>query len=164
MDAFMAARMQMGVSLGFHIIFACIGMVMPWFMFMAEWKWIKTNNPVYLDLAKAWSKRSSNIFCGLEQFQERCYLSNSACCGQPLWNMQARFSECLFRWKELLFFVEAIALGFIPVWMEPPKQKGSLIYWYDCRNFRSFVWNICSFCQCMDECPCRIRLDRWAGI
>ena len=62
MDEFMAARYQMGVSLGFHIVFACIGMVMPWFMFVAEWKWLRTNNRVYLDLAKAWAKGVAIFF------------------------------------------------------------------------------------------------------
>lgn len=32
MDDFIAARSQMALSLGFHIIFSCIGMVMPFFM------------------------------------------------------------------------------------------------------------------------------------
>ena len=62
MDEFMAARLQMGVSLGFHIVFACIGMVMPWFMFVAEWKWLKTKKEVYLDLAKAWAKGVAIFF------------------------------------------------------------------------------------------------------
>jgi cytochrome d ubiquinol oxidase subunit I len=36
MDDFIAARSQMAISLGFHIIFSCIGMVMPFFMAVAH--------------------------------------------------------------------------------------------------------------------------------
>lgn len=46
MADFLAARMQMAVSPGFHITFACIGKIMPFFMFVAEYKWIKTNQQV----------------------------------------------------------------------------------------------------------------------
>lgn len=62
MEDLLAARMQMAISLGWHIIFACIGMAMPFFMAMAEWKWLKTKDPVYLDLAKSWSKGVAIFF------------------------------------------------------------------------------------------------------
>ena len=62
MDNFLAARTQMAVSFIFHIVFACIGMSMPWLMFIAEWKWIKTGNKVYLELAKTWSRGVAIFF------------------------------------------------------------------------------------------------------
>lgn len=40
MTDLLAARLQMGISLGFHIVFACIGMTMPWLMALAEWRWL----------------------------------------------------------------------------------------------------------------------------
>ena len=42
----------MGLSLGFHIVFAVIGMAMPLMMIVAEAHWLRTGNPVYLDLTK----------------------------------------------------------------------------------------------------------------
>ena len=54
MTDLLAARLQMAFSLGFHIIFACIGMVMPFLMAMAHWYWLKTRNKVYLSLTKSW--------------------------------------------------------------------------------------------------------------
>jgi cytochrome d ubiquinol oxidase subunit I len=42
MDDFLAARAQMAMSLGFHIIFSCVGMVMPFLMAFAHWKYLKT--------------------------------------------------------------------------------------------------------------------------
>ena len=62
MEDFLAARLQMAISLGWHIIFACIGMAMPFFMAYAEWRWMKTKEEVYLDLAKAWSKGVAIFF------------------------------------------------------------------------------------------------------
>lgn len=37
MDDLVAARLQMALSLGFHIIFSCIGMTMPVLMAFSEW-------------------------------------------------------------------------------------------------------------------------------
>ena len=65
MDDLFAARSQMALSLGFHIIFACIGMVMPFFMATSHYKYLKTNNPLYKDLTKAWRTDFRNaVFFG----------------------------------------------------------------------------------------------------
>lgn len=110
MDDFLAARLQMTVSFVFHIIFACIGMTMPWLMFVAELKWIKTGRKVYLDLSKAWAKGVAIFFAvgavsgtvlsfelGLlwPKFMEHA----GAIIGMP------------FSWEGTAFFLEAIALG-----------------------------------------------------
>ena len=52
----------MALSLGFHIIFACIGMVMPFLMAFSHYKWIKTGNDLYLKLTKAWSRAVAIFF------------------------------------------------------------------------------------------------------
>ncbi|MCB0721914.1 MAG: cytochrome ubiquinol oxidase subunit I [Ignavibacteriae bacterium] len=62
MEDLLAARLQIAVSLGFHIIFACIGMSMPFLMAVAEWKYNRTGDKVYLDLTKAWSKGVAIFF------------------------------------------------------------------------------------------------------
>jgi cytochrome bd ubiquinol oxidase subunit I len=56
------ARWQMGLSLGFHIIFAVIGMAMPVMMVAAEVAWLRTRRPEYLDLAKRWAKCTAILF------------------------------------------------------------------------------------------------------
>jgi len=110
MDTFMAARMQMAVSLGFHIIFACIGMVMPWFMFVAEWKWLKTDNPVYLDLAKTWSKGVAIFFAvgavsgTMLSFELGLLWPTFMEHAGPIFGMP-------FSLEGTAFFIEAIALG-----------------------------------------------------
>lgn len=62
MTDLLAARTQMAVSLGFHIIFAVMGIGMPALMVVAERKWLKTGDPVWLDLAKRWSKGTAILF------------------------------------------------------------------------------------------------------
>lgn len=62
MTDLLAARTQMALSLGFHIIFAVIGIGMPALMVLAERKWLKTGDPVWLDLAKRWSKGTAILF------------------------------------------------------------------------------------------------------
>src|SRR6185503_9218032 len=62
MDDLIAARLQMAISLGFHIIFACIGMTMPILMAFSEWRWLRTGKQVYLDITKIWSKGVAIFF------------------------------------------------------------------------------------------------------
>jgi cytochrome d ubiquinol oxidase subunit I len=62
MSDLLAARTQMALSLGFHIIFAVMGIGIPALMVLAERKWLKTGDPVWLDLAKRWSKGTAILF------------------------------------------------------------------------------------------------------
>ena len=52
----------MAVSLAFHIIFAVIGIAMPVLMVLAERRWQRTGDPVYLDLAKRWARGTAILF------------------------------------------------------------------------------------------------------
>ena len=62
MSDLLAARSQMAVSLAFHIIFAVVGIGMPVLMVIAERRWQKTGDTIYLDLAKRWSKGTAILF------------------------------------------------------------------------------------------------------
>ena len=62
MDDLLAARSQMAMSLAFHIIFAAIGIAMPLLMVIAEWKWLRTKEDVYLTLAQRWAKGTAILF------------------------------------------------------------------------------------------------------
>jgi cytochrome d ubiquinol oxidase subunit I len=62
MPDLLAARSQMAMSLGFHIIFAVVGIGLPALMVIAEWRWIRTGDGVYLELAKRWSKGAAILF------------------------------------------------------------------------------------------------------
>jgi len=56
------ARAQMGVSLGFHIVFAAIGIAVPVLMVMAEVRWRRTGDEEYLRLARTWAKGTAVFF------------------------------------------------------------------------------------------------------
>jgi cytochrome d ubiquinol oxidase subunit I len=58
----LAARSQMAMSLGFHIIFASIGIAMPLLMVIAEGLWLRSGNETYLKLAKRWAKGTAILF------------------------------------------------------------------------------------------------------
>ena len=62
MSDLLAARTLMALSLGYHIIFAIIGMAMPLLMVIAEWRWLKTGQEVYLAIAKRWAKGTAIFF------------------------------------------------------------------------------------------------------
>src|ERR1700704_1146802 len=62
MSDLFAARTQMALSLGFHIVFAEIGIAMPLLMVLAEWRWRRTGDAAYLQLAKRWAKGSAILF------------------------------------------------------------------------------------------------------
>ncbi|HEY2852179.1 MAG TPA: cytochrome ubiquinol oxidase subunit I [Gemmatimonadaceae bacterium] len=62
MSNLLAARSQMAVSLAFHIVFAEVGIAMPLMMVIAEWRWMRTREHVYLELAKRWAKGTAILF------------------------------------------------------------------------------------------------------
>lgn len=111
MDDLLAARLQMAFSLGFHIVFACIGMVMPFFMSIAHFYWLKTKNVVYRDVTKAWSKGVAIFFATgavsgtVLSFELGLLWPTFMEHAGPIFGMP-------FSLEGTAFFIEAIALGF----------------------------------------------------
>jgi cytochrome d ubiquinol oxidase subunit I len=125
MTDLVAARSQMALSLAFHIIFTCIGMAMPLMMATAHGLWLKTRQPVYLDLTKAWSK-------GVAIFFATGAVSGTALSFELglLWPGFMRHAGAIigmpFSWEGTAFFIEAIALGiFLYGWNRVPER----IHW-----------------------------------
>src|SRR6185369_2903548 len=58
----LAARNQMGFTLGFHIVLACLGVAFPAMMLIAEWRGRRRNDEAALRLAKNWSKAVAVLF------------------------------------------------------------------------------------------------------
>src|SRR5262249_51550521 len=56
------ARGQMALSLAFHIVFAAVGVALPVLMVVAEWRFHRTGNAVYLELARRWAKGTAVLF------------------------------------------------------------------------------------------------------
>lgn len=100
----------MAMSLGFHIIFAVIGIGMPVLMVIAERRWHTTGERVYLELARRWAKGTAILF------------AVGAVSGTVLsfelgllWPEFMRFSGAIigmpFSLEGFAFFTEAIFLG-----------------------------------------------------
>ncbi|HKH41947.1 MAG TPA: cytochrome ubiquinol oxidase subunit I [Solirubrobacterales bacterium] len=58
----LAARNQMGFTLGFHIVLACFGVAFPLVMLTAEWYGHRKQDPEALRLARNWSKGVAVLF------------------------------------------------------------------------------------------------------
>ncbi|HEX5180107.1 MAG TPA: cytochrome ubiquinol oxidase subunit I [Gemmatimonadaceae bacterium] len=110
MGDLLAARSQMAVSLGFHILFAVVGIAMPVLMVIAETRWHRTGDAMYLELAKRWAKGTAILF------------AVGAVSGTVLsfelgllWPSFMRFAGAIigmpFSLEGFAFFAEAIFLG-----------------------------------------------------
>jgi len=122
MEEILAARLQMAMSLGFHIVFACIGMAMPYFMFVAEYKWLKTGDDVYKQLAKAWS-RGVAIFFAVGAVSGTVLSFELGLLWPGFMEHAGAIIGMPFSWEGTAFFLEAIALGlFLYGWNRLPKK------------------------------------------
>jgi len=117
-----AARMQMAFTLIFHIVFACIGMVMPFFMVISHYKFLKTRNPVFLSLTKSWQK-------GVAIFFVTGAVSGTALSFELglLWPEFMKHAGPIigmpFSLEGAAFFIEALALGFyLYGWNKIPER------------------------------------------
>ncbi|MFI5199865.1 MAG: cytochrome ubiquinol oxidase subunit I, partial [Candidatus Limnocylindrales bacterium] len=52
----LAARDQMAFTLGFHIILACLGVALPTFLLMANWRGIRSDDQDAMRLARRWTR------------------------------------------------------------------------------------------------------------
>lgn len=111
MDDLLAARMQMATSMVFHIVFAAIGMVMPFFMMISHYKYLKSEDEVYLKLTKVWQKGVAIFFVvgavsgTMLSFELGLLWPEFMKHAGPIIGMP-------FSLEGTAFFVEAIALGF----------------------------------------------------
>src|SRR5258706_2688290 len=122
---FRFARSQMAMLVDFHIVFAGLGIGMPLLMAFAEGMYLRTKQPVYLDLCNRWAKGPAILFAvgavsgtvlsfelGLlwPGFMEHA----GAIIGMP------------FSLEGFAFFTEAIFLG---VYLYGWKRVSPLIHW-----------------------------------
>ncbi len=101
----------MALSLGFHIVFSCIGMVMPFFMAVAHFYYLRSGKVVYRNVTRAWSK-------GVAIFFATGAVSGTVLSFELglLWPEFMKHAGPIFGLPFSLegtaFFIEAIALGF----------------------------------------------------
>ena len=109
-DDLMAARLQMAISLGFHILFAVAGMAMPALMVLAEHRYQRCGDPVFRELARRWAKGTAILFAvgaisgTVLSFELGLLWPTFMEHAGPLIGMP-------FSLEGIAFFLEAIALG-----------------------------------------------------
>ena len=110
MPDLVAARSQMALSLGWHIVIACYGVGFPLIVLLAEWRALRTGDPVYTALAKAWTKALGVLFA--VGAVSGTILSFEL---GILWpRFMGRFGEVIglpFAMEGIAFFIEAIFVG-----------------------------------------------------
>jgi cytochrome d ubiquinol oxidase subunit I len=105
-----AARIQMAVSLAFHIVFASLGVGLPLMLLIAEYRANRTGDPVWMALTRRWARAFGILFAvgavsgtvlsfALGLFWPRLMGRWGAVVGLP------------FALEAFAFFIEAIFLG-----------------------------------------------------
>src|SRR2546423_319522 len=100
----------MGFTLGFHIVLAWVGIAFPGITLIANWRGLRRQDPVALELARRWSKVMAVLFAG------------GAVTGTVLsfemgllWpGLMARYGDVFgvgFAVEGLFFFIEAIFIA-----------------------------------------------------
>jgi cytochrome d ubiquinol oxidase subunit I len=106
----LAARSQMAISLGFHIIFSVVGIAMPLLMVLAEDRWIRRGDEASLLLARSWAKGTAILFAvgavsgTALSFELGLLWPSFMAFAGPIFGMP-------FSLEGFAFFVEAIFLG-----------------------------------------------------
>ncbi|WP_184017632.1 cytochrome ubiquinol oxidase subunit I [Haloferula luteola] len=125
MDDLTAARATMAFSLGFHIIFAAIGMTMPFLMSAAHYLHLKRGDKVSLELTKMWMRGVAILFAvgavsgTVLSFELGLLWPGFMEHAGPIVGMP-------FSWEGTAFFIEAVAIGlFLYGW----KRMSPWVHW-----------------------------------
>jgi cytochrome d ubiquinol oxidase subunit I len=109
-DDLFAARQQMALSLGWHIVIACLGIGFPVIILVAEWRGLRTGDVIYRDLARRWARMLGVLFA--VGAVSGTILSFEL---GILWpGMMDRFGAVIglpFAIEAIAFFIEAIFIG-----------------------------------------------------
>ena len=109
-DQLMAARYQMALSLGFHIVLSCFGVALPAMIYVLHRRGIRNDDAEALALAKKWGKASAVLFAvGAVSGTILSFEMGL------LWpGMMSRFGDVIglpFAMEGIAFFLEAIFIG-----------------------------------------------------
>lgn len=122
-----AARNQMALTLGYHIVIACFGVAFPAMIFVAHRRGIRNDDPVAIELARRWSKVAAVLF------------AIGAVTGTVLsfemgllWpGLMSKYGDVMglaFALEGISFFVEAIFIGiYLYGWDRIPPKIHSLM-------------------------------------
>ncbi|WP_372337830.1 cytochrome ubiquinol oxidase subunit I [Streptomyces sp. MK5] len=118
-----AARAQMGFSLAWHIVVACLGVGLPALTLLAEWYGIRTGDPAHRLLARHWARAMGVLFAvGAVSGTILSFEMGL------LWpGLMGRFGQVIglpFALEGIAFFVEAVFLGiYLYAWDRLPPRR-----------------------------------------
>ena len=118
----MAARMQMAISLGWHIVIACFGVGFPALVLLAEWRGMRSGDPTWTMLARRWARTMGVLFAvGAVSGTILSFEMGI------LWpGLMGTFGEVIglpFAIEGFAFFIEAIFLGiYLYAWDRLPPR------------------------------------------
>src|SRR5437016_2446329 len=110
MENLLAARLQMAISLGFHMVFAALGIGLPLMMLVAEGLWLRRGRQVYLDLAKKWAKATGILFA-IGAVSGTALSFELGLLWPPFMQFAGPLIGPAFALEGYAFFIEAIFLG-----------------------------------------------------
>jgi cytochrome d ubiquinol oxidase subunit I len=118
-----AARAQMGFSLAWHIVVACLGVGLPLLTLAAEWYGLRTGNPAHRLLARRWARGMGVLFA--VGAVSGTILSFEL---GLLWpGLMGRFGQVIglpFALEGIAFFIEAIFVGiYLYAWDRMPPRR-----------------------------------------
>lgn len=126
MDNLLAARATMTISLAFHIIFACIGMTMPFLMVASHYLYLKKNDKTYLKLTKTWMKGVA-IFFAIGAVSGTALSFELGLLWPGFMEHAGAIIGMPFSWEGTAFFVEAVCLGlFLYGW----NRMNKWVHWF----------------------------------
>ncbi|MCT9930840.1 cytochrome ubiquinol oxidase subunit I [Planotetraspora sp. A-T 1434] len=108
-----AARMQMALSLGWHIVLACLGVGMPALLLFAEWRAVRTGDEDFHRLARRWAKAVGVLFA-VGAVSGTILSFEMGLLWPGLMGVYGQVVGLPFALEGIAFFIEAIFLG---IWL-----------------------------------------------
>src|SRR3954454_7384933 len=122
----MAARLQMALSLGWHIIVACFGVGMPVITLLAEWRGHRTRNLSYRLLARRWARVMGVLFA-VGAVSGTILSFEMGLLWPGLMGVYGEVIGLPFTLEGIAFFIEAIFLGiYLYAWDRLPPRTHML--------------------------------------
>jgi cytochrome d ubiquinol oxidase subunit I len=118
-----AAREQMALSLGWHIILACFGVGMPALTVFAEWRGLRTGNDDYIRLAHRWAKVMGVLFA-VGAVSGTILSFEMGVLWPGLMSVYGQVIGLPFALEGFAFFIEAVFLGiYLYAWDRLPARR-----------------------------------------
>jgi cytochrome d ubiquinol oxidase subunit I len=118
-----AARAQMGFSLAWHIIVACLGVGLPALTLIAEWYGIRTGDPAHRLLARRWA-RGMGVLFAVGAVSGTILSFEMGLLWPGLMGTYGQVIGLPFALEGIAFFIEAIFLGiYLYAWDRMPPKR-----------------------------------------